>query len=70
MLIYDTLDKLAESTIPDGVHDLLHVNSREAWVESVVAMYEAKTIDLTPLTVKSLLRNWEILLFKKYSSLN
>jgi len=70
MLIYDTLDKLAESTIPEGVHDLLRVNSREAWVEAVISMHEAKTIDLTPLVVKSLLRNWEILLFKKYSSLN
>lgn len=70
MLIYDTLDKLAESTIPEGVHDLLHVNSREAWVEAVVAMYESKEISLTPLMVKSLLRNWEILLFKKYSTLN
>lgn len=70
MLIYDTLDKLAESSIPNGVHELLHVNSREAWVETVVSLHETKAIDLTPLTVKSLLRNWEILLYKKYSSLN
>lgn len=70
MLIYDTLDKLAESSIPEGVHELLHINSREAWVETVISLYETKAVDLTPLAVKSLLRNWEILLFKKYSSLN
>lgn len=70
MLIYDTLDRLAESSIPEGVHEILHVNSREAWVETVMSLHKAKTIDLTPLAVKSLLRNWEILLYKKYSSLN
>lgn len=70
MLIYDTLDKLAEISIPEGIHEVLHVNSREAWVETVVSLHETKTVDLTPLVVKSLLRNWEILLYKKYSSLN
>jgi hypothetical protein len=70
MLIYDTLDKLAESCIPNGIHKTLHVNCREAWVETVVSLYEAKSISLTPLTVKSLLKDWEILLYKKYSILN
>lgn len=70
MLIYDTLDKLAESTIPEGVHEYLHVNSRDAWVETVVSLYETKAIDLKPVVVQSLLKNWETLLFKKYSSLN
>lgn len=70
MLIYDTLDKLAQSSIPEGVHEILHVNSRDAWVETVVSLHDTKTIQLTPLTVKALLRNWESLLYKKYSSLN
>ena len=70
MLIYDTLDKLAESSIPSGTHEILHVNSREAWVETVVYMYERGLIDPKPLTIKSLLQNWEQLLYKKYSHLN
>lgn len=70
MLIYDNLDKLAESAIPEGIHELLRVNSREAWVETVVSLHEMKSIDLNPQTVKVLLKNWETLLYKKYSSLN
>lgn len=70
MLIYDTLDKLAVSQIPEGIHKYLHVNSREAWVETVVLLYEKGSIDLTPEVVRSLLKRWEILLYKKYSQLN
>lgn len=70
MLIYDTLDKLAESSIPEGVHEMLHVNSREAWVETVVSLYEMKSIDLKPKTIQALLKNWEVLLYKRFSTLN
>lgn len=70
MLIYDTLDKLAENCIPKGVHDVLHVNSRVAWVETVYDMYEKGMVDLKYTTVKRLLENWEQLLYKKYSQLN
>lgn len=70
MLIYDTLDKLAESAIPNGVHEMLHVNSREAWVETVVSLYEMKSIDLKPRTLRALLKNWEVLLYKRFSTLN
>ena len=70
MLVYDTLDKLAETVIPEGVHEMLHVNSREAWVETMVSLYEMKSIDLKPKTIQALLKNWEVLLYKKFSSLN
>jgi hypothetical protein len=70
MLVYDTLDKLAENVIPEGVHEMLHVNSREAWVETMVSLYEMKSIDLKPKTIQALLKNWEVLLYKKFSSLN
>jgi hypothetical protein len=70
MLIHDTLDKLAESVIPDGIHKVLHVNSRECWVEMVASLYKAKSIDMKPKTVEVLLKNWEALLYKKYSTLN
>lgn len=70
MLIYDTLDRLAESNIPDGVHEMLHVNSRVAWVETVVSLYEMRSIDLKPKTLQALLKNWEVLLYKRFSTLN
>lgn len=48
MLIHDTLDKLADIGIPPGVHKYLHVNSREAWVNIIVSLYERGKIDLRP----------------------
>lgn len=70
MLIHDTLDRLADMGIPPGTHKYLHVNSREAWVETVVLLYERGKIELNPDVVESLLKRWEILLYKKYSQLN
>lgn len=71
MLIYDTLDKLAEGSIPSGIHSVLHVNSQQAWVETVVSMYKKGVINnKQPKVVKFLLDNWEELLYKKYSELN
>lgn len=70
MLIHDTLDKLADIGIPPGIHKHLHVNSREAWVDTVVSLYERGVIDLNPDVAQSLLKRWEVLLYKKYSQLN
>lgn len=70
MLIYDKLDKLAESKIPEGTHKYLHVNSRDAWVQSVVALYEKEAIRFDKDSLEKLLVNWEALLYHKYSYLN
>jgi hypothetical protein len=70
MLIYDTLDKLAETTIPEGKHKYLHVNSREAWVEYVAVLIEQKKIKFNGATLQVLLYNWEQLLYQKFSALN
>lgn len=70
MLIYDTLDKIAEAKIPSGKHKYLHVNSREAWVDVVVSLYEKGLIEINPNVVQKLLNRWESLLYNKYSQLN
>jgi hypothetical protein len=70
MLIHDTLDRLADMYIPSGIHKYLHVNSREAWVDTIVSLYERGKIDPNPEVMQSLLKRWEILLYKKYSQLN
>ena len=68
MLYYDVLDEIAENNIPEGMHTLLHIDSRRAWVETMVDLIErcyvkSRDIDaMTPL--------WEQLLYKKYSALN
>lgn len=70
MLMYDKLDELAEKKIPAGIHSILHVNSREAWVESVVELYRKEAIRLDKDSLEVLLINWESLLYQKYSYLN
>jgi hypothetical protein len=70
MLIHDTLDKLAETAIPSGIHPQLHVESRTAWVETVVELYEKKHLKFNYATLSVLVNSWEQLLYQKYSALN
>jgi hypothetical protein len=70
MLIHDTLDKLAETKIPSGNHSILHVESRSAWVETVVDLIETKKVKVSNPTLLVLINNWEQLLYQKYSALN
>lgn len=71
MLIHDTLDKIAEEIqIPTETHEYLHVNSREAWVDTMVLLIESGYIKPVPKTIKVLAENWEDLLCRKYSNLN
>jgi hypothetical protein len=71
MLIYDQLDRIAEETqIPTEIHEYLHVNSREVWVETMVGLIESGQIKPVPKTIKVLAENWEDLLCRKYSNLN
>jgi hypothetical protein len=71
MLIHDTLDKIAEEIqIPTEMHEYLHVNSREAWVDTMVLLIENGHIKPVPKTIKALAENWEELLCRKYSNLN
>jgi hypothetical protein len=68
MLYYDVLDEIAESHIPPGIHKELHVNSRQAWVETMADLIERGYIKKKDLDMMAVL--WEQLLYKKYSALN
>ena len=71
MLIHDTLDKIAEEIqIPTEIHEYLHINSREVWVDTMVLLIESGQIKPVPKTIKVLAENWEDLLCRKYSNLN
>ena len=71
MLIHDTLDKIAEETqIPTEIHEYLHVNSREVWVETMVGLIDTGQIKASARQIKVLAENWEDLLCRKYSNLN
>jgi hypothetical protein len=68
MLYYDVLDEIAESHIPEGMHKMLHVNSRQAWVETMADLIERGYIKKRDIDMMAVL--WEKLLYKKYSALN
>ena len=71
MLIHDTLDKIAEEIqIPTEIHEYLHVNSREVWVETMVSLIDTSQIKPSARQIKVLAENWEELLCRKYSNLN
>lgn len=71
MLIYDQLDKIAEELeIPQEIHPYLHVNSREAWVDTMVGLIENNHIKPSPKIIKIFGANWEELLCRRYSNLN
>jgi len=70
MKTYIALDELAKKSIPEGVHQLLRINSREAWVSIVIDLIIKDKVEPTASNIKSLLKNWESLLITKYSGLN
>lgn len=70
MLYYDILDEIAEINIPSGIHPDLHVNPRQAWVETVAQLIEAGRINGSYKELAHYAKFWESLLYKKYSTLN
>jgi hypothetical protein len=70
MLIHSALDKVADLAIPEGRHELLYVDSREAWIKSVEYMIEVGLVSPTAKNIYALAENWEEVLYAKYSTLN
>jgi hypothetical protein len=69
-LVYDMLEKIIESKVPDKTHQLLHINCRQAFLEASVDLLERKILKPTASNVKFLTDNWEHILYTKYSMLN
>ena len=68
--IEDTLEALARKYIPEGIHEYLHINSRDSWVETMMYLVEAGTIECKPSVLIKCANNWEIILTRKISILN
>lgn len=69
-LLYETLDTLADKYIPSGIHKMLHVNSREAWVDLMVDLIENKSMPAKLSMLSKCAINWELLLIQKISIQN
>lgn len=69
-IIYSTLDNLAERYIPEGMHELLHVNSREYWTDLMLELIGNGAVKkkLTVLVMCAI--NWEALITRKISPNN
>jgi hypothetical protein len=70
MIINDKLELVAKKNIPVGIHPLLRVDNRKAWVETVIELGKKQKMELSAHNVSVLAKNWEILLITRYSVLN
>jgi len=69
-LVYDMLDRIAQDVVPNRIHHLLHINCRQAFVETATELIERNMIKPTVTNIKYLTVNWENVLYTKYSMLN
>jgi len=70
-MLIDTLDDIAEAyKIPNKKHEMLHVNSRECWINLVSSVIESEVIKPNKKIIHHLAKNWEIILCNKFSLLN
>lgn len=69
-VIHEVLDNLAEKFIPEGIHELLHVDSREMWIDLMVSLIEAKVVITKPSILTKCAISWEALLVQKLSIQN
>jgi hypothetical protein len=71
MLYYDVLDEIAETVhIPSERHGILHVNPKEAWVDLMVNLIEAGYVKGGYEDLCTMAENWEVVLYKRFSTLN
>lgn len=68
--VLEALDNLAEKYIPAGIHNLLHIDSREVWKEMMVILIEKKSVPLKLSYLTKCAISWESLLINRFSSLN
>lgn len=69
-VIEEILDNLAERYIPEGTHRILHVDSREAWKNLMIALIESKLLRFKMSLLTKCAVSWEPLLYQKISLQN
>lgn len=69
-VLHEVLESLAERYIPEGRHKLLHVNSREVWIDLMSDLLETKMISRKLSLITKCAVNWEALLTQKISIQN
>ena len=67
---YEVLDTLAERYIPEGIHTILHVDSREMWRETMITLIESGLVQKKLSTITKCAISWEAILAYKISIQN
>ena len=67
---YEVLDTLAERYIPEGIHRVLHVDSREMWIDLMITLIESKVIPMKVSIIAKCASSWEVLSAQKLSIQN
>jgi hypothetical protein len=71
MLYYDVLDEIAESVhIPNDRHGILHINSRDAWIELMVFLIDQGYLKGSYEELCTMAESWETVLYRRFSTLN
>jgi len=67
---YDIISTVADTYVPDKKHPLLHVISRNVWIDTVVDMVNRGVLKPRMAVIIKCALNWESLLTTKLSRLN
>ena len=70
-MLTDALNTIAKAyKIPDKEHNLLRVNSRQSWIELMQTVIDSGLVEPKKKSIQVLAKNWEKILYNKYSLLN
>lgn len=69
-VLYEVLESLAERYIPEGKHKLLHVESREMWIDIMIGLLEKGMIGKKLSILTRCAVGWEVILTQKISIQN
>jgi hypothetical protein len=67
---YEVLDSLAERFIPEGIHRILHVDSREMWRDIMITLIESGAIQMKLSILTKCAVSWEAILVQRLSIQN
>ena len=66
----EIISKYVSEHVPEGIHELYHVNSREHVEQIIETLIENNVIDNKETTIEAVCLCWNEFLYKKFSLLN
>ena len=66
----ENINKFVNEYVPEGVHQLFHVDCREQVAEIIETLIEKDVIDSDDTTIEAVCLCWKDFLYRKFSLLN